>query len=150
MGGVFSMHNQLLTHIQNQPCYIVAKIFPIKCCIIDSTHPLHVFEWRVQGILHDWNDEHCIKILKNCWTALSNGGKLIILDQIMPMETPLEGSVPKVRQNVFVTDTLMQFHCPSGRERTAMELEGLLKQAGFTNFQVVAEVGFNYVMEAFK
>jgi caffeic acid 3-O-methyltransferase len=105
----------------------------------------------MKGILHDWNDEHCIKILKNCWTALSNaGGKLILLDQIMPMETPLETSVPKVRQTVFVTDTLMQFHCPSGRERTAMELEGLLKQTGFTSFQVVAEVGFNYVMEAFK
>ena len=144
------MHNQLLTHIQNQSCYIVANFFPIKCCIIDSTHPLHVFEWRVQAILHDWNDEDCIKILKNCWTALSNGGKLILLDQIMPIETPLEAFVPKVRQTVFLTDTMMQFHCPSGRERTAMELEGLLKQAGFTSFQVVVEIGFNNVMEAFK
>ena len=75
---------------------------------------------------------------------------MILLDQIMPIETPLEASLPKVRRAVFQTDTMMQFHCPSGRERTTMELEGLLKQAGFTNFQVVVEVGSYYIMEAFK
>jgi len=104
----------------------------------------------MKGVLHDWNDEHCIKILKNCWTALSDGGKLILLDFIMPMETPLEASIPLVRREVFQADTVMQIHCPSGRERTAMELEGLLKQTGFTSLQVVAEVGSFHVMEAFK
>ena len=144
------MHNQLLTRVQNHPCYIAANFCPIKCGIINFTPPLHVFEWHVQEILHAWNDEHCIKLLKNCWTALSNGGRLIFLDHIMPMETPLEASMPKVRRAVFQKDTVMQFVCPSGRERTAMELEGLLKQSGFTSFQVVAEVGHYHVMEAFK
>jgi hypothetical protein len=68
----------------------------------------------------------------------------------MPTETPLEASVPKVRQIVFLSDSLMQLHCPSGRERSAIEFEGLLKQAGFTSFQVVVQVGVDYVMEAFK
>lgn len=72
------------------------------------------------------------------------------MDNIMPMETPLEASLPIVRRAVFQVDALMQFYCPSGRERTAMELEGLLKQTGFTSFQVVAEVGSLHVMEAFK
>ncbi|XP_031263655.1 caffeic acid 3-O-methyltransferase-like [Pistacia vera] len=41
----------------------------------------------VQWILHDWSDEHCLKILKNCWEALPNSGKVIIVEFIL-LETP--------------------------------------------------------------
>ena len=36
-------------------------------------------------ILHDWTDEHCMKILENCYKALLNNGKVIIIDAILPM-----------------------------------------------------------------
>ncbi|KAJ0087394.1 hypothetical protein Patl1_08348 [Pistacia atlantica] len=41
----------------------------------------------MKWILHDWSDEHCLKILKNCWEALPNSGKVIIVDFIL-LETP--------------------------------------------------------------
>lgn len=112
--------------------------------------PLHVFVWHVQAILHDWNDERCLRLLNNCWEALpSAGGKLILLDHIMPLQTSQEATDPEGQQ-VFTTDFMMQLHCASGRERSATELERLLKQARFTNFQVITDVGPCYVMEAFK
>lgn len=105
----------------------------------------------MQAILHDWNDERCLRLLNNCWEALpSAGGKLILVDLIMPLETPLEGNVPIDDPLVFTTDFMMQIHCASGRERSATELERLLKQARFNNFQVVTKVGYCYIMEAFK
>ena len=73
-----------------------------------------------------------------------------MLDHIMPMETPQEATVPIKDQVVFTADFMMQINCASGRERSATELERLLKQARFTNFRVVTEVGCWYVMEAFK
>ncbi|KAL0360220.1 UNVERIFIED_CONTAM: Caffeic acid 3-O-methyltransferase [Sesamum radiatum] len=35
-------------------------------------------------ILHNWNDEKCIKLLKNCYEALPDKGKLIVMDSILP------------------------------------------------------------------
>ncbi|CAL9760383.1 unnamed protein product [Musa acuminata subsp. burmannicoides] len=29
----------------------------------------------LKWILHDWSDEHCVKILKNCWKALPEKGR---------------------------------------------------------------------------
>ncbi|KAF3327814.1 S-adenosyl-L-methionine:O-methyltransferase [Carex littledalei] len=38
----------------------------------------------MKWILHDWSDEHCQNILKNCYKALPENGKVIILDCIVP------------------------------------------------------------------
>ncbi|KAL0326200.1 UNVERIFIED_CONTAM: (Iso)eugenol O-methyltransferase [Sesamum radiatum] len=35
-------------------------------------------------MLHNWSDEKCIKLLKNCYEALPNKGKLIVMDYILP------------------------------------------------------------------
>jgi hypothetical protein len=40
----------------------------------------------LQWILHNWNDEGCVKILKNCKEAVSRndkGGKIIIIDTVI-------------------------------------------------------------------
>ncbi|KAL3500454.1 hypothetical protein ACH5RR_039547 [Cinchona calisaya] len=34
-------------------------------------------------ILHDWDDEHCLKLLRNCYTALPEDGKIIIVEGIV-------------------------------------------------------------------
>ena len=73
-----------------------------------------------------------------------------MLDHIMPEKTPLDGTVPIEEQVVFTADAMMQIHCASGRERSATELETLLKQARFTNFRIVTKVGICYIMEASK
>jgi len=82
----------------------------------------------------------------------SEGGKLIMMDIILPRETPLEASIPIQRRVAFNVDMLMQIHCENGRERTAIELEGLLKQAGFNSLHILVEVMGSpfHVMEAHK
>ena len=42
-------------------------------------------------ILHDWDDKHCLKVLKDCHTALPSDGleKLIIVEMLMLEETPV-------------------------------------------------------------
>nr|VDC76120.1 unnamed protein product [Brassica rapa] len=40
----------------------------------------------LKWILHCWNDEDCVKILKNCRRSLSETGKVIIVDVLKPTQ----------------------------------------------------------------
>jgi hypothetical protein len=49
-----------------------------------------------QWILHDWNDDECVNVLKNCKQAIpprDAGGKIIIIDMVV-------GSEPSENKNV--------------------------------------------------
>jgi hypothetical protein len=35
-------------------------------------------------ILHDWDDEHCVAILRTCRSATVEGGRLLVLEQALP------------------------------------------------------------------
>ena len=74
---------------------------------------------------------------------------MIIIEELMPVEFPVEGTegIRTVRK-----DMLMLLICGEGRERSAIEYDGLAKQAGFTSFRVVSKVRDSTfsVMEAHK
>ena len=49
----------------------------------------------MQWILHDWSDEDCVKILKRCKEAITynkDGGKVVIIDQVMGLNSCYENS----------------------------------------------------------
>ncbi|KAK7833409.1 caffeic acid 3-o-methyltransferase [Quercus suber] len=41
----------------------------------------------MKNILHDWNDENCKKILRTCYKALPDNGKVVIIELLMPEAT---------------------------------------------------------------
>ena len=79
---------------------------------------------------------------------------MIIMEELMPVVTPLEGPGgigPAYRAPVR-KDMMMLVICEGGRERSALEYDALTKQAGFKSFRVVSQVGDTLyaVMEAHK
>ncbi|XP_073128738.1 caffeic acid 3-O-methyltransferase 2-like [Henckelia pumila] len=66
-------------------------------------------------ILHDWSDAHCLKILKRCYEALPDNGKVIVLENMLP-ETPSEGLICN-----FQLDVAMLTLNLGGKERTEKE-----------------------------
>lgn len=99
-------------------------------------------------ILHDWDDKHCLKVLKDCHTALPSDGleKLIIVEMLMLEETPvLTGS--STPMDIFSSCSLS---CSNGRERSKAKYEHLAKRAGFTAFKEVGQLGKLCVMESLK
>ena len=52
-------------------------------------------------ILHDWNDDDSKKILESCHVALSEGGKLIICEAVLPS---FGHTVKKQGLNPFLLD----------------------------------------------
>lgn len=85
-------------------------------------------------ILHDWSDELSVKLLKNCYDALPSGGKVIVIEMILPEspKTDIES------RNAFTGDILMHCLTVGGKERTQKEFETLAKDSGFNSAKVVA------------
>nr|AAQ01670.1 catechol O-methyltransferase [Papaver somniferum] len=100
----------------------------------------------MKWILHDWSDEHSVKILKNCYDALPKNGKVIIVECIIPEVS--DSSV--AGHGVFHLDNIMLAHNPGGKERSLKQFENLAKDTGFTDFQVVCSAYDTYVMEFYK
>lgn len=105
-----------------------------------------VLIWFKQWILHDWSDAHCLKILKNCYEALPDNGKVIVAECMLP-EAP---DSTAATQNVVHIDVIMLAHNPGGKERTEKDFEALAKGAGFKGFRKAACALNTWVMEFSK
>ncbi|XP_064939644.1 flavone O-methyltransferase 1-like isoform X1 [Musa acuminata AAA Group] len=100
----------------------------------------------LKWILHDWSDEHCMKILKNCWKALPQHGKIIVVEHVLP-------AVPEPTANaqaVFQLDLAMLVYCVGGKERTEKEFKALATEAGFPGFKASHVFAETWVMEFIK
>ena len=85
---------------------------------VPAGYDVHV----LTAVLHDWNDDDCVRILTNCAAALSAGGRIVVVDNELK---------PGAR-NSFAqsTDALMLAFTPGGRERTADEFNEIWRRAG--------------------
>lgn len=75
------------------------------------------------SVLHDWDDERALTILANCRRALAQGGKVLIVEQVLDPDGP----------TLFErhTDLLMLVLTGAGRERTLAQFARLFGEAGF-------------------
>ncbi|KAJ3690539.1 hypothetical protein LUZ61_019703 [Rhynchospora tenuis] len=95
-------------------------------------------------IMHDWSDEHCQKILNNCYRALPENGKVIMLDFILP-ETP-----DATARGAFDSDLIMLVNNPGGKERTEKEFRSLVESAGFSGFKATYIYAYVWAIEVTK
>ncbi|KAL9234743.1 hypothetical protein vseg_009576 [Gypsophila vaccaria] len=100
----------------------------------------------MKWVLHDWSDEHCLKILSNCCQALPKGGKLILVESLIPLipEDNLENHM------VFSLDSHTLVHNQGGKERSKQDFEALASQTGFSGLQVFCCAYDTWVMELHK
>ncbi|EOY20348.1 Caffeic acid 3-O-methyltransferase 1 [Theobroma cacao] len=100
----------------------------------------------MKWILHDWNDEHCLKLLKNCYNAIPDDGKVIVVDAVLPVALDTNAFMRYASQ----MDMLMMTQCPGGKERTKPEFEALATKVGFSGIRYECFVCNFWVMEFFK
>jgi SAM-dependent methyltransferase len=109
--------------------------------------PVNFFERVPQGadvqmlkfILHDWNDEESVQILKNCRAAIAPDGRLVAVEMVVPEQIQPDF--------VHVMD-LNMLVMTGGLERTAKEYETLFAKAGFRLSRVVPTESPFSVIEA--
>lgn len=99
-------------------------------------------------MLHDWDDETCIKILKNCKGAISEKrGKVIIVEALI--EERSEENNNKLGDVGLMLDMVMMAHTKNGKERTSKEWGHVLHQAGFTQYTITPIRAVHSVIQAF-
>ena len=80
------------------------------------------YAYIMKLILHDWNDEECVKILSNIYRAAPLGASIFIAEHIVQgPETPDFAKLFDIHMLCALT----------GRERTEQEYATLLESAGF-------------------
>ena len=83
-------------------------------------------------VIHDWDDDRAIAILRNCRRAMTPDAKLVLIERVLP-----EGSSDApAAQEAFISD-LQMMAMNGGRERTAREYEMLFQRSGFALARVV-------------
>ncbi|KAL0009031.1 hypothetical protein SO802_010533 [Lithocarpus litseifolius] len=100
----------------------------------------------MKWILHDWSDELCLKLLKNCYNATAHDGKVIVMDAVLPITPDISSSTKCTSQ----MNVLMMTQDPGGRERTRQEFTALATKAGFSGIKYECFVCNFWVMEFFK
>jgi SAM-dependent methyltransferase len=96
----------------------------------------------MKSIIHDWDDARSITILQNCRRALTERGRLLLVERIMP-EIP---EVDTEHRSVALSD-LNMLRGPGGAERTEREYRELASKARFKVTRVLA-AGRSNIIEA--
>ncbi|XP_031495260.1 caffeic acid 3-O-methyltransferase-like isoform X2 [Nymphaea colorata] len=99
----------------------------------------------MKTILLNWGDDRCLKLLGNCWKALPENGKVIVVEMIVP--EIVENS--SASSSVFQLDLLM-LTVLGGKLRTEKELEVLARAAGFTGIKSICSALDFWVIEFYK
>ena len=95
----------------------------------------------MKHIIHDWDDERCITILKNIYAVMKDNGKVLIVESVVP-----EGNEPHYSKLL----DLEMLVSPGGKERTETEYAELLEKAGFRLTRIVPTKSPFSVVEGVK
>lgn len=91
----------------------------------------------IKSVLHDWDDETCVTILRNCRRAMGDQARVMIVEVVAP-------SVADTTTDPFLTvSDLNLMVLTHGRERTEREFTELLGAAGLELTQIGAPLGFS-------
>ncbi len=83
--------------------------------------------YLLKFILHDWDDQHCIEILRRCREAMLPGGRVAVIDFVWSPTNP--------SQVVAMSDMSMMLLL-TGHERTLAEFDALFAAAGLQRTSV--------------
>jgi len=84
--------------------------------------------YMMKYILHDWDDDLCVKILENCRRAMAPGGRILVVDTVIPSgNDPHWGKLLDINMLVGT----------GGRERTRSEFAEVFARAGLKVRRVI-------------
>jgi hypothetical protein len=95
----------------------------------------------LKQILHDWNDEQCVTILRHCAESLPRGGRVLVVEMVISEDgTPSPAHLIDINMLVMLP----------GKERTLTEYAALFVAAGLTPGRVLPTHSPFSIVEALK
>ncbi len=101
--------------------------------------------YLLKSVIHDWNDEKSVAILKNCHRAMSPSGKLLLVEAVLPARV----DTSPMSQIILGSDVNMMVNV-GGRERTDAEFRALFDAAGFKLTRILATQALPSVLEGVR
>ncbi|EEF27394.1 acetylserotonin O-methyltransferase-like [Ricinus communis] len=100
--------------------------------------------YQLQWVLHDWNDDECIQILKKCKEAVpEDNGKVIIVEAVIG-----EAKDDKFEYVRLMLDIVIMAHTNTGKETTSKEWESVIQKAGFRSHTIKPIGAVQSIIEA--
>lgn len=93
----------------------------------DGPYPDDVDVYIMSHVLHDWDDERCIKILRRCYDALPQDRPVITQEYLLNED--------KTGSFLAVFQWLLVVNMTPGDQRTSAEIAHLMSQAGFRDME---------------
>lgn len=81
----------------------------------------------LKSVLHDWSDDQCVAILKNCRRAMRRDSTLVVIERALPERILAEDA----HREIVMMDVHMLV-ATGGRERTIAQYNALFAAAGLT------------------
>jgi hypothetical protein len=95
--------------------------------------------YLLSHIIHDWSEEQCLTIFRNCRRAMGAESRLLIIEMVLPDgDTPHPGKI--IDMGMLVA--------PGGQERTEPEYDFLLDKAGLRLTRVIPTESAVSIVEA--
>lgn len=90
--------------------------------------------YLVSNVLHDWDDEACIRILSTVRAAMAPGARLLVVERVLDVV----GRPFAATRDLHLVD-LHMLVVFGARERSLAEYDVLLREAGFTPARLVGD-----------
>jgi len=114
----------------------------VACDIFESV-PARGDAYIVKNVIHDWDDERSLAILRNCRAAMGEGSRLLVVEVIAPERvgsSPLDTMIAGADLNMLVNT--------GGLERAEAEYRRLIEAAGLHIARIVPTPAAMSVIEA--
>ncbi len=98
--------------------------------------------YLIKHVIHDWNDEHAVRILRSCHRAMKPEAKLLLVEGVYP---------PRIQQNLesrsAALNDVNMLVVTGGRQRSEPEFRQLYSAAGFRLTRIVPTMSGACVIE---
>lgn len=121
-----------LARLQESNPHLSERLQFVSGDMFRSVPPADVY--MLVGVIHDWDDEHCVRLLSHCAEALKAGGRIYCVDHVLPPMGNVEDLWAKFLDLHMMVSSF-------GRERTEPEWKSLMADAGLKILSIVALTG---------
>lgn len=129
--GILFDQPHVLEQARRSPFVTAAGIAP-RCELVAGDFlesvPPGADAYLMKYVLHDWDDDRCVTILSNCRRALASGGRVLVVDNVIP-----PGGGPHWGKRLDINMLVVT----SGRERMKDEFRRLFARAGLRLDRVI-------------
>jgi ubiquinone/menaquinone biosynthesis C-methylase UbiE len=95
--------------------------------------------YLLSGVIHDWDDDRAIRILKNCRRAMTRNSRLLLVEMVVP-----DNGVNCFSKLLDLNMLVMT----GGRERTETEFRTVLDASGYKVTKIISTMAPQSVIEA--